>query len=581
MKRLILYASILLLPSCVWAAGGTCPSGATYPTTSTAATGALSTLSASGVTSCYFVAANGSDSNDGLSEATGHPWAHIPGMPNCAGNCASLTVTAGLGFIFRGGDTWHFGASTSPATGGTLDWQGLSLTGTSSHPLYIGVDESWYSGGSWARPIFTGDNPACGPPNVGGNCNLNSSSSINEYYVSSCAHQIGTGNLMVNFNNVNYATIDGIEMTGLCEQDLNASATDDFFNYSATQGDIFNNLYIHGWTHLVFGNHTSPTTCTGGSVCFNIFAFYGGQSGAGNPSETLTYVTMDGSDSDPRAGGMCYCDWWQVSYSVFNDTTQAIVRDIHLFHDNVQSYIYDNGHANQLEAVGEYNGANAIYNNVWKNLNPDGVSFVGVWLEPNVGNTDYFFNNVEYAVGALEVHNLGQNGDSFGTYQYFNNTIETDYSQTVFNCQYLAGAFTDTNNHLIDAQSPYSSPCNDKTTLTDVSMTNATATTDGYTGSQTYGYSPTSSGSPTVIAGTNKQAYCTAMSGAGLTAAATACQSDTSYACSYSGSGTALTCPARTPVLRPAVSAWDVGAYQFQSQSSSILGVVLHGVVVN
>jgi len=77
---------------------------------------------------CYFIAANGSDANSGTSESS--PWLHAPGMPNCTANCAAHTPVAGEGFIFRGGDTWHFGnSSASPYTGGGL--------GISARPMEI------------------------------------------------------------------------------------------------------------------------------------------------------------------------------------------------------------------------------------------------------------------------------------------------------------------------------------------------------------------------------------------------------------------------------------------------------------
>ncbi len=37
----------------------------------------------------YYIAANGSDSNNGTSKTT--PWLHAPGMPSCTGTCASTT----------------------------------------------------------------------------------------------------------------------------------------------------------------------------------------------------------------------------------------------------------------------------------------------------------------------------------------------------------------------------------------------------------------------------------------------------------------------------------------------------------
>jgi hypothetical protein len=104
-------------------------------------------------------------------------------------------------------------------------------------------------------------------------------------------------------------------------------------------------------------------------------------------------------------------------------------------------------------------------------------------------------------------------------------------------------------------------------------MTNSAATSGGYTSSQTYVFSPTSSGSPTAGSGANKSSFCSSLATASvtdayLTDAATACASDTRYACTYNTLTHTLTCPARTVVARPASAAWDVGAYQFSTSSA-------------
>ena len=174
--------SLFMVPSIGWA--GTCPSGANYLNTSNP-TGPLVTLSSMGITSCYYIAANGSDSNDGASEASGHPWAHAPGMPNCTANCASNSPAGGSGYIFRGGDTWHFGDSSStPYTGGTWQWE--SSGASTGSPIYVGVDSTWFSGSSWARPILTGDNATNTSP------------------VGSCSYIVGTSNILVYFSGVRY-----------------------------------------------------------------------------------------------------------------------------------------------------------------------------------------------------------------------------------------------------------------------------------------------------------------------------------------------------------------------------------------
>ena len=169
MKIAIIGFALLFLPGAAFAQG-TCPSG----------------LPVSG-TNCFFIAANGADTNSGTSEST--PWVHAPGMPTCASTCASAVPAAGEGFIFRGGDTWH--TANSGAADGTTnaytgfgvdpnstqssswnwDWSGSSsnctwtwwpdsgLPAQTSSCIYIGVDKTWFSGSSWTRPSFDLDNP--------------------------------------------------------------------------------------------------------------------------------------------------------------------------------------------------------------------------------------------------------------------------------------------------------------------------------------------------------------------------------------------------------------------------------------
>ena len=106
---------VLLISAKAAAAGGSCPTGANYLDSDT---NSLVTLSSLGITNCYYISAAGSDANNGTSKST--PWAHVKGMPNCSGVCASTTPVAGTGFILRGGDTWHFGNSgLNPYVGGT------------------------------------------------------------------------------------------------------------------------------------------------------------------------------------------------------------------------------------------------------------------------------------------------------------------------------------------------------------------------------------------------------------------------------------------------------------------------------
>jgi len=583
MRRGIVAGVIFLITSaCCFAAGGTCPSGANYlnPTT-----GALVTLSSLGITSCYYVAANGSDSNDGLSEATGHPWLHAPQMPNCSSNCATVQNAfngppAGTGFIFRGGDTWHFGASTSPSTGG--QWTtGNNLNGTQTNPYYYGVDQSWYSGSSWARPILTGDNPVCGSPLTSG-CTQGSLSTytVKQYYVSSCDYQIGSANQMVAFAGSSHHIFDNFELTGVCQSAVGQPANhDEYINYGSSGDMRFFNLYIHGWTHAHYADVNGGGNCNSGNVCFGISIFAGGSNQT--PDDTLRYVVVDGSDSDPIAAQACYCDWNDVAYSYFGNQSNAIVRFPHLFHDNLYEYWYENGHGNVLESVGDETGTNAFYNNVFRHINTLGdPGDPLLWLLPATGTTDYFFNDLIYDVGTMEYFIAGNNNSNQGAYILFNSTLQSNYSGNGISCSatgnssslYLA------NNYYVSDGSGFtitsSSNCSPRLMMqqTNLTMTNSTATSDSYSSSETYAYSPTSGSSPTVGAGTNEgsinSAFCSALGSAGLSAAATACASATTYACTYSTSNHAMTCPALTATARPPSGAWDVGAYQGSSTTT-------------
>jgi hypothetical protein len=582
---LILIFILVTLPA--FAAGGSCPSGANYlnPATNT-----LVTLSSLGITNCYYVAANGNDSNTGTDES--HPWVDAPMMPNCSSSCATVQnqnngIPPGTGLILRGGDTWHFGnSSASPYTGGTWDFNVSPYPmGNSTNPIYVGVDQTWYSGGSWARPVLTADNPLCNGNTLGSNC-FSGTDSYGQtyYYVNTCAYQTGSTNNMIDVSGLSYYVIDNLEMTGLC---LSAPGQTQGYSTYIRYGCVCNsgcsggipliltNNYIHGASHLKYAAPNGSTGCTAGTVCFNLWAFQGSVINS-SVGETIQKNVVDFADSDPVGEGLCFGGFYNAAYNVFRYTTQCLPNPLHLFHDNLYEYFFENGHSNLLEDIGESTGVNAVYNNVFRHVEAQITSGGGafLWLAPPASTTtDYIFNNLAYDVGNLEYLNIGgtAGNNAQGSYTFFNDTWQSNNAQPILRCDtYKNGAVTDTNNHYIDDQNYILGPCSTLTSTTDLLMSNSTATNDGYTSSQTYAYSPTSSGSPTVGTGTNENAsngaYCSALSTAGLSAAATACQSDLTYACSYAGNGAPPVCPARTVTARPPSGAWDIGAYEYNSQ---------------
>lgn len=553
---LVLTLSGLILMSVnAFASGGACPSGANYLTP----TGSLVTLASLGVTNCYYIAANGSDSNDGLSEATGHPWLHAPMMPQCSGKCAAVTLSAGMGLILRGGDTWHFGNSSASPYGG-VNWgfnNPPGPAGTSANPIYVGVDKGWYAGSSWARPILTGDNPQ------------NSSQSL-----ASCTYP--TGSNLLDISGGAYYIIDNFELTGVCTTSANWNVI--YVAYGSLSGYAnFYNLYIHGWSHVGFPN---PNNCTLNGTCMSAFR---GSVNNSPPGDLFLYDVVDGSDSDPVPMEGCYCGAWRVAYSYFDNISQFITRNQNSFHDSAILNFVDNGHANVMESVGDAPGpsnAYAMYNNVFGHLyvSSSVTSNVGFWPSRPAGSTLYWFNNIVYDAGPMEFFNVGLNGQAEGTLALFNNTFQlnhrADGGVDNFSCSATGNAapYTDGNNHYItddaaNVAAIYASNCSGQGTDTNsLLMTNATAASDGYASPA---FSPSSGTSPTVGTGANRTStFCAALSTASgtdsyLTDAATACQSDTRYACTYNSGNHTVSCPARTAVARPTSGAWNIGAYQY------------------
>jgi hypothetical protein len=551
----------LLVALPAFASGGSCPSAANYLNPS----GSLVTLSSLGVTNCYYIAANGSDSNNGTTEAT--PWQHAPGMPACSGNCLAAYNGSlkGVGLIFRGGDTWHFGDSAqSPYTGGT--WV-TNQDATNASPTYIGVDQSWSSGGAWARPILTYDNP----PNA-------------SQTLTSCS--IPTTGNMFDWSGGAYFIFDNFEMTGICTSSVNWQPT--YVSYGSLSGSAnFYNLYVHGWSHVALGN---PNNCTANNQCMAAFR---GSVNSTNfpPGDTLLYDVVDGSDSDGVIMNFCYCGAWRVAYSYFNNGSQFITRTENSFHDTAILNFVDNGHANVMESVGDAPGpsnAYAYYNNIFGHLyvNTTVNSNVGFW--PSIPTTAalYWFNNVVYDAGPMEFFNAGLNGQGEGTLHLFNNTFQlnhrTDGGVDNISCSASGITMVNGNNHWISDDvrtlgGVYTANCAGQETDTNsLLMTNATATSDGYTSSQTYVFAPTTSNSPTVGAGVNRAAtFCSALTAASgtdpyLADAAAVCQNDTRYACSYNTTNHMVTCPARTVNTRPGNGGgnWDIGTYEYNSNSN-------------
>jgi len=89
----------------------------------------------------YFIDyVGGNDANNGTSKLT--PWKKCPGMQ---GISMTYSHSAGDRFVFKGGVTW-------PASCFTL--VKYQQSGTAGNPDTYTSDETWYSGGSFTKPVF-------------------------------------------------------------------------------------------------------------------------------------------------------------------------------------------------------------------------------------------------------------------------------------------------------------------------------------------------------------------------------------------------------------------------------------------
>jgi hypothetical protein len=562
MKKISLFILLLLFaPLAARAAGGACPSDAQYINPANP-TGSFVTLASLGVTNCFYIAANGSDSNSGTSEST--PWQHAPGMPNCAsGSACHITPVPGEGFIFRGGDTWHY-FTGSPQVGLPSGWPTGSkpnswdwiASGTANNEIYIGVDKSWFTGSAWARPVFTNDNPT----STGA--------------VSSCAFPQGNLN-DITLDSVQYVQIDNFEFTGMCWNDLvqnngvNSHVYLEHFPNGPVSFETISNNYFHGWTHLPF----TPTTCGANppsGVCNGPTAIDGQT--ATTQGTLIVFNVCDGADSDDLSFACVFGDGYDVEENVmrhFGGT--QILNNCHILANNLFEYINnspdDRTHSDLWFCIGEYASDSFFYNNLFRFVGTEynePLSAV-LWFNANNGFTDYVFNNVGHDVNcAANCNNFGDPSSPHAgqislvynnTWESMNNTSiwknqnSTSYTVTTANNHYITNLGTGCAS-VWGGQFPNINGGNTSCSG-DVFQTIAAANAQGYKSANDY--APTATSTATVGKAANDF-------GMGSTFGPAFLQS-TSNGCAYNVANHTVICPAITMANRLSSGNWDAGAY--------------------
>jgi hypothetical protein len=514
-------------------------------------------MMASASATTYYVASNGSDSNNGTSKTTA--WQHAPGMPNCTATCKSTNPKAGDQIVFRGGDTWHLSAGT-PLVGGQWNW---TWSGTSASPIYVGVDKTWFSGSTWVRPIFTGDNT----PTTS--------------FVSSCAHETPNGFYA---SNQSYVTIDNFEWTGKCW-----SSGDGPFSIYIGQPNhtgshmTVSNMYFHGWM-----------TCSGCTDDGYAILGYANNPQA-NPISTITQNVFDGSDTHCNGGNDCegfsiYGDCTNVTNNYFHNVSNVgVCDDTITFAGNLIDGSYEpfdpNTHGNVMEWLG-YNPSGTqpiyVYNNITKNVTNGETYDVAVTISGYVFN-NVFFNNGNGA--NMYMDETGKSGETGVNDYWYNNTLGDNTGTLRFfgngNGRVWNGRTTFQNNHIIGyspnaLSSVYNcnagALCNITDNGSEIYQSQSAANGQGYVPSNNY--APTAASNSTVNAGINATSFCNSIPDA---TASAACKNGNATV-TYDSLKHAVVLP--TPVPRPSSGAWDSGAYEYTASDTvnppSGLSAIVH-----
>lgn len=456
----------------------------------------LSAVTASAAT-YYIDFATGNDANNGTSKAT--PWKTHPAMTGSG--VAGYVHSAGDHFIFKGGVTW-------PLSG--LWW--IKVGGADGNPDYYGVDKTWFTGGSFSRPILDGQNALSG-------------------FI-----YLGTAG----FTAVNNITIDNFDMRNLYwDHTVGNSFGAVFFikGEQVARNLIQQNCWFHHWTHESFAAGTSDTL-----ICITRWNE--------TPLDFGSYVTNCVFDSEQVGISDLNASGAGVKYyqgGVYGCTFTNMVSDILLGQGNSSTVVANNylarvylsfdpnAHDNILETLG--GGTHYIYNNFC-----EASSDVNWYISTQIGDDNWVWNNVIQGNATHTPIMLSTEKNPVGAHIFENTIIATggaaiyiDNKGTTFDTLDVRNNFLIGATSLLDIAPGVT--VTSQTTNNNVAVTAAAATAQGYTLANRY--APTAIGNSSVGAGVDLSA----ISGGILTTDIVA-------------------------VARPQpVGRWDVGAYEFVASS--------------
>ncbi len=466
---------------------------------------------------------NGDDANDGLTKSS--PWKRAPGMRGCTANCLQKQQAGGKPgdqFILKGGVIWPREA---------ISWDWYFGSGTQSNPIYFGVDQTWYSGGSWSRPVLDAEG---GVPNV------------SPERVKAMMRLYG-----------NWLVADNIEFKGLAQ--LNDTDPTVPVMLALGPGNCaaeVKNCYFHGWSHggtatkdnMIVVN--APLINEGPDMNMKIHdnVWDGGD------------TTQDMAMAFKGSAGHIYNNYVAYMRNGILGSSLYVWGNSFI---NIARSFDPTSHGNVVESTG---GRLIIYNNFISNSSGGATIF----HTPKDGDIDYCFNNVIISQRnqAIQIDNNGlATGNGAGIY-VFNNTIQSPevFSQRPINgpsrSAYPNLPFMTVQNNYLIADYPvvnFGSKVLDKMESNTIGHTNSQATSSGYAEIGAYPFAPLSGSGITVGSGLNLGGLCSGIPSLAPSNASIACTDDTIVGVAYNVALHIVTGPNRA--AKPRVF-WSVGAYE-------------------
>jgi hypothetical protein len=512
----------------------------------------------------------GDDTCDGLSKQTKAEdvaaendgtcsWKNAPGMQDCERGEASPNAcqtradatTNGDTIVFKGGVTWPEGCFT-------FDWYfGNSTTFT--------VDQTWYSGASWSRPIFDleGTEPAASPE--------------------------GTLAMLRAYGSSQ--TVNNIEFTGAAQ--LHGIANG--YGYIMLEvcgpshaGATVSNNYLHGWSHGATTNDVwDGGEDAGNDVGDNLRAIGISCDGVIDLTSSVYNNVVDGSDSSPTPGDMVKTGIAGNAGHIYNNYVANVSNgvccgyNVRYLWGNTFKNIGDNSfdddmHYQTYEYDISYDGDVYVYNNL-------GINAHDFLIYPQDEDTVYIFNNVFYGNRGSQQIQIGNTNldDEANTLlvEIFNNTFQSD-TQGLMISDPSGGYDVDTikirNNILFGADADLidiTSDTENQVITNTYDETNATRTSWGYSTSSDDPLDHPDGDATPVDAGTDLSSVCSGMTDSSPSFPTAACGKDTAIGVILDTSNYTVSYPKRVAI------SWDTrdaGAYEF-AEGNGQRGIVCTG----